>query len=100
MPIYTPRGLKIRLEPEYAFSLLARLDPRVPPFRVLKTTEGIDLVPSAIALIVGLGCFFAQVDHMDVFKYVLIATLLARVLTLYGVVLIPGMYPLEPLTVM
>lgn len=91
MPISTPRGLKIRLQPEYAFSLLARLDPQVHPFRVLKTVEGIAEIPSATALIAGLLCFIARLEPTAVLMYVLIATLIARLLTLYGWFVIPGM---------
>jgi len=52
MALMTPRGLKIRLELPWAFGLMARLwtnDPRTDAFRVLKTCEAIEEVPSVIA---------------------------------------------------
>jgi len=48
----TPRGLKIRLGLDWAFTLIARLwqkDPRTDAFRVLKTVEAIEYVPTVLA---------------------------------------------------
>jgi hypothetical protein len=48
----TPRGLKIRLGLDWAFTLIARLwqkDSRTDAFRVLKTVEAIEHVPTVLA---------------------------------------------------
>ena len=50
MPIYTPRGLNIRVEIPYAFALMARLTPQVEPVAVLKTTEGLEFKPLHLQL--------------------------------------------------
>jgi hypothetical protein len=58
MALMTPRGLKIRLDLERAFSLLGRLwvkDQRTDAFRVLKTCEAIELIPELLSLCVGLA---------------------------------------------
>jgi len=73
MAIYTPTGLKVRIPVEYAFGLLGRLHPRVGPFRVLKTTEGIELIPSTLALMIAVPCFALKVH----FIYIGIATFIA-----------------------
>ena len=61
MPFSTPRGLKIRLTPQWAFSLIARLhsrDPRTDAYRVLKTAEIIEVIPSVSAVLAGLVAVF------------------------------------------
>ena len=42
MPIYTPRGLKVRLAKSYAFALMARLRGKETAFRVLQLTEEVE----------------------------------------------------------
>lgn len=60
MTIITPRGLKVRIPVPYAFALMARLYPEVSPFRVLKTTEGIESIPGMLAFTFGIT---AIVNH-------------------------------------
>lgn len=53
----TPRGLKIRLDLEWGFSLLNRLwekDRRTDAFRVLKTCEAIEHIPMLFSVLAGL----------------------------------------------
>ncbi len=57
MSLMTPRGLKIRLPLPFAFALLARLwqkDRHTDAFRVLKTCEAIDDIPSVMSVLAGL----------------------------------------------
>lgn len=59
--IATPTGLKIRVEASWAFALLLRLknkDPRTDAYRVLKTTEAIEYIPSLLATMVALGFIY------------------------------------------
>ena len=52
----TPRGLRIRLQVEWAFALLARLwekDSKTDAFRVLKTCEAIEDIPTVAAIAAG-----------------------------------------------
>ncbi|MFQ5464216.1 MAG: hypothetical protein ACE5E5_16510 [Phycisphaerae bacterium] len=61
MSLMTPRGLKIRLELPWAFTLLGRLwkvDCRTDAFRVLKTCEGIESMPSFLSWLLGLAVAF------------------------------------------
>jgi hypothetical protein len=64
MAIYTPRGLKIRLGKAYAFTLMARLFPRVDAFRVLQLTEEIENMPSIAAFFAGIVAFAIQLDPL------------------------------------
>lgn len=59
MPIYTPRGLKIRLPLNYSFALMTRLYPEVTPFKFLKVAEALELLPAAWASIVAVVAFLA-----------------------------------------
>lgn len=61
MALMTPRGLKIRLPIEHAFALLARLwrtDRRTDAFRVLKTCEAIEDIPTVMATGAGAAAAF------------------------------------------
>ncbi len=66
MAIFTPRGLKIRLPVDYAFALMARLYPKVDAFKVLKTTESLELIPSVITLLTGLVCFYLRLPAFEI----------------------------------
>lgn len=57
MAIYTPRGLKIRLPIDYGFALMTRLYPRITPFKFLKVTEALELLPAAWASIAAVLAF-------------------------------------------
>ena len=48
---YTPAGLEITLRVPKAFALMARLYPEVDAWKVLKTVEGLELLPSSCALV-------------------------------------------------
>lgn len=65
MPVFTPRGLKIRVDVPFAFGLMARLHPEITPQTVLKATEGIDLLDSAVPLLacmIGLALNFSALQ--------------------------------------
>ncbi len=52
MALMTPRGLKIRLELDWAFTLMGRLwqnDQQTDAFRVLRTVEAIEHIPTVLA---------------------------------------------------
>lgn len=57
MPVFTPRGLKIRLDSPYVFSLIGRIwskDQKRDAFRVLKTCEGVEQLDTMLAYVSGL----------------------------------------------
>ena len=66
MAIYTPRGVKIRTSVPYAFGLMARLNPKVTPFRILKTTEGIESLPGMLAFIAGMVGFSMHLPPLQI----------------------------------
>ena len=81
MPIYTPRGLKIRLSVDYAFALMARLYPKVDAFKILKTTEGIQKIPSMLAFVAGMLSFFLGFASIQIGFYVFLACVTGMVIT-------------------
>jgi len=97
MAIYTPRGLKIRLSVDYAFPLIARLYPKVDAFRVLKTTEGIESLPTMAAFLTGLYCFLSRVEPINTGIATFIAYLVAAIINLRGFYFIPGLVVLGTL---
>ncbi len=57
MPVFTPRGLKIRFDSPYVFSLIGRVwskDRKRDAFRVLKTCEGVEQLDTMLAYVAGL----------------------------------------------
>ena len=90
MTIFTPRGLKIRLPFNYAFALIARLYPEVDAFKILKTTEGIESIPSFITFATGLVCFYLRLPLFQIGLYVFIASIAGFLITSYGLYMVPG----------
>ena len=97
MPIYTPRGLKIRLDPVIAFALLARLEPTVAPIDVLRTTEAIENAPSLVALLAAVVAIASGAAPWTIFWATLGATTVVATLTRFGIFIIPGLIPLSRL---
>jgi len=91
MAIFTPRGLKIRLATDLAFTYIARLQPKFTAFQVLKTVEGIELIPSTFAFITGLYLFLNDYSPTDIAIYVGLATLIGGLITTFGLYVIPFM---------
>ncbi|MEI6455439.1 MAG: hypothetical protein WCO93_04050 [bacterium] len=95
MAIFTPRGLKIRLPIEVAFTYIARLYPKYTAFQVLKTTEGIESLPSFFGFFTGLYVFIGQFSPTNIAVVVGLATLLAGIISAGGLFsLIPYITPL------
>lgn len=91
MSIYTPRGLKIRLPIGHAFGLMARLYPKVDAFKVLKTTEGLEEIPGVLVFITGMLSFFYGVDALYIAISVFLVSILGRLVTAFGLYVIPGL---------
>jgi len=91
MAIYTPRGLKIRIAVPYAFGLMTRLHPKVSPFRVLKTTEGIERLPGMLASLAGIMTFVTQLPPLQIGLAVGGAQLAGALINLFGCYVIPGL---------
>lgn len=97
MAIYTPRGLKIRIAVPYAFGLMARLHPKVSPFGILKTTEGIESLPGMLAFISGIVAFVMGFAPLHIGLVVGGAQLVGVVINLFGLYGFPGLVPLGTL---
>lgn len=83
----TPRGAKIRVSVQEAFTLMARLYPTKKPADILKTVEGIESVPSlfsTIAIIIGLLVGF---NGYGIIIVAAGATILALLLINFGLLL-------------
>lgn len=89
MAIFTPKGLKIRLATDLAFTYIARLHPKFTAFQVLKTVEGIELIPSLFAFFTGIYVFLNNFSPIDIAIYVGIATLVGGLITTLGLFIIP-----------
>lgn len=97
MAIYTPRGLKIRLSPRIAFGLIARLYPKVTAFKILKTVEGIESLPTVVSFVTGLYCFATRLEPLKTGVAVFIGYLVATLINLRGLYFIPGLVSLGTL---
>jgi hypothetical protein len=86
---FTPRGLKIRLRTDEAFTYIGRLHPKFSAFQVLKTVDGIELIPSTFGFITGLYLFHNDYLLKDIALYVGIATLVGGLITTFGLYVIP-----------
>ena len=95
MAIYTPRGLKIRLDTDLAFTYIARLYPTPTAFQVLKTTEAIELIPSLLSFYAGLYTIFTKSPMVDIAICVGIATLVGGILNVIGFYPIPFLVPIS-----
>jgi hypothetical protein len=89
MAIYTPRGLKLRLPINVAFTYIARLHPHYTAFEVLKTTEGIQIIPDIFGFIIGVILFFSGKDSESILIYTGIATLIGGLIRTYGIFILP-----------
>ncbi len=95
MAIYTPRGLKIRIEIPYAFALMQRLYPEITPFRVLKTTEGIEELPSLLSLLAGLVSFALRLSPYEIVLSVMAAQIAGTLINIFGFYVFPGLIALS-----
>lgn len=97
MTIYTPRGLKIRIAVPYAFGLMARLYPKVSPFRILKTTEGIEILPGMLAFISGMIGFAIHLSPFQIALVVATSQIIGALINFIGLIMIPGLVGLSTL---
>lgn len=91
MAIYTPRGLKVRIAIPYAFGLMARLYPKVSPFRVLKTTEGIECLPGMLAFFAGIFGFVMHLPPFYIGLVVAVCYFSGVLINAFGFYIIPGL---------
>jgi hypothetical protein len=89
MAIFTPRGLKIRLDIPYSFGLMSRLFPTVPAFTILKTAEGIENVPAVLAMLAGLIAFAIHLPPIWVFAFAIAAGYSGVLINTFGLYFAP-----------
>ena len=82
MAIFTPRGLKIRLPINYCFALMARLYPNVDAFKILKTAEGFELIPSVLSFIMGIISLLLDLPPSQIVLNVIMASAFGCIITL------------------
>ena len=97
MAIYTPRGLKIRIGVPYAFGIMTRLYPKVTPFKILKTTEGIESIPGMLAFIAGLIAFSIHLPPIQIALFVAAAQIVGALINAFRLFAIPGLIGLGTL---
>lgn len=84
MAIFTPRGLKVRLRTDVAFTYLARLHPKVKAFEVLQTVEALELLPSLFAFGAGIFLLFNNYPPYAVALWVFISSYSGGLISLSG----------------
>ncbi len=89
MAIYTPRGLKIRIKTDHAFALLARIYPQTSAFQVLKTTEGIELIPAFLGVVAGIVSFVFGASNLEILLLASAVTVIGSAMNMFGF-FIPG----------
>ena len=89
MAIFTPRGLKIRLDTDLAFTYIARLQPKFTAFQVLKTVEGIELIPNLFAVLTGIYMMLNNYDSINIAVAVFVAMMIGGIATAFGLYVIP-----------
>jgi hypothetical protein len=89
MNIHTPQGLRIRLDVPTSFGLMARLYPDIRPKQILKTTEDISLISSALGFVTGMFCFVLQLSPQSISVYTLIAMVAGIIFNASGIILSP-----------
>lgn len=88
--IISPRGLTIYLPRNYAFSLIARLFPKIDAFKFLETVQGLEKTHGAFAFITGIVCFALQLHPIQIIIWSLVIPMLAFTLRCFGIFFLPG----------
>lgn len=91
MAVFTPKGLKIRFEIDYCFALLARLYPKISPYKVLRLTEGLESIPGFLAVLTGLVCFLFHVEPLKIGFWVCGISIIGYLITVTGFYVFPGL---------
>jgi len=96
----TPRGLKIRIEIPMGFALMARLwnsDSNTDAFRVLKTVEGLEIIPSIVGFVVAFIALIYGHAWWHVAAGLVAGRIFGKLLTAFGAFVIPGLVTLATL---
>lgn len=91
MAIYTPRGLKVRLSVAESFALMSRLFPSITPFSILKTTEGLEAIPSLLSYIGALLGIFLYSHPAQITLLTVSGFIIGYIITRFGLFFIPGL---------
>jgi len=76
---------------------MTRLHPKVSPFRILKTTEGIESLPGMFAIIAGIIGFLMQLPPVQIGLVVASAQLAGVLINIFGFYFVPGLVALGTL---
>lgn len=89
MPLYTPRGLKLRLSKNYAFALMARLHGKETAFRVLQLTEEVEnLGDLATTIAAGIALYY-RVSPLEMAVVCFATSLTMKLVHLLGLFIPP-----------
>lgn len=89
MPIYTPRGLKIRLARKYAFALIGRLHGKETAFRVLQLTEEVENLGGLATTIAASVALYYRVEHFQMAWICFGTSLAMKLVHLFGLFIPP-----------
>ncbi len=91
MPVFTNRGLKVRLEVPYVFALITRLQPHVTPFKVFQTTEAVEGLSSVLGYIAALVALAFHAPPLWVGVATVGGVALGCLINTFGLFIIPGL---------
>lgn len=89
MAIYTPNGLKIDIDTKLAFTYIARIYPKYSAYKILKTVEGLELLPGTLAVLSGICCFIFGFSTLNIALYTGLFTLLGGLIIRFGIFIFP-----------
>lgn len=90
-----PQRGRIKLQLLFAFTLLARLEPRVQPADVLRTTEGLERMPSFLCGAAAAVAFAFDADLAIVALAATSGAVFGKLMTHFGLFIIPGILSLS-----
>lgn len=89
MPLYTPRGLKLRLSKSYAFALMARLHGKETAFRVLQLTEEVENLDGLATTIAAGVALYYRVSPTEMAVICFATSLAMKLVHLWGLFIPP-----------
>jgi hypothetical protein len=91
MAFFTPRGLKIRLDVPYAFTLMSRISPRKKPSEVLTLAEGLESVSSLLGQMSALILLVSGLSWSFITGAMAAGTAVGTLIIMFGAFLVPGL---------
>ncbi len=96
MPIYTPRGLRLRLRKDYAFALMGRLHGKESAFKILQLTEAVENLGGFVTTIAAAGAVYYSVTPWEMAGICFGASILMTLVSIFGLFISPITFLIPP----